>query len=308
MRRLACALVWSACLAVPQAARAFDNDLELHKLGYPAVGGPVEFDAFAQERFARFASEFALATAPMPADLAASLGDAGFSIGLTPQMAFVHGKQIFSDGLERDVWPTETPSAQSKTLFLPTLHLRKGLPFSLELGTDISYIAFSGMVAMNASVKWAIVEGFQWIPDLSVRAFGGSVLGTGPFNIVTGGWDVGASYRFPLAGSSEAGLTVGYQRMGLNATTGNIDFRPGEEDADNPTNDDNVFQKLEFGPIFSPTTGFHRIYFGGQVRFRVLVLGIDGVWATGNNPIHTGATTSVEASVLKLAARLGIWF
>lgn len=313
MRRLVCALVFGACFAVPSAAFAFDNDLQFHKLGAPdalnAATPVLEKDPMAQERFVRFVSDFALALAPMPADLNATGGDAGFSIAFTPQMAFVHGRQVFSDGLEYDVWPIEGAVSKNKTLFLPTLHMRKGLPFSLQFAADVSYVSFSTMVAMNASVKWAIVEGFQWLPDVSVGAFVGTVLGTGPLSIVSGGWDVGSSYRFPIAGAAEGGVYVGYQRMGLSATTANIDFNPAAEDEDNPFADDSVFEPLQFGPVFNPTTQFNRVYFGAQVRHRVLVVGVDAVSSWGSNAISASSLAQpVDASVFKLTGRLGVTF
>lgn len=313
MRRLVCALVFSACLAVPTTAFAFDNDLELHKLGTPnALMGAtpaLEKDPWAQERFARFVSEFALALAPMPADLNATVGDAGFSIAFTPQVAFVHGRQNFSDGAMRDVWPIEGELTDNKALFLPTLHLRKGLPFSLQVATDVTYISFSTMVAMSASVRWAIVEGFQWLPDVSVGAFVSTVLGTGPLSLVSGGWDVGSSYRFPIAGAAEGGVYVGYQRMGLSATTGNIDFNPASEDEANPFADDSVFEPLPFGPVFNPKTQFNRVYFGAQIRHRVLVVGIDAVSGWGSNAVSDSPSAMmVDASVFKLTGRLGVTF
>ena len=311
MRRYAGALVWAAFVFVAPSARAYDNDLELHRLGSPsplvAGGQAVEADPLAQERFARFASEFALAVTPMPADLNASVGDAGFSIAFTPQVAFIHPTQRFSDGLGHDVWPTEAPkTGDSASLFLPTLHLRKGLPFSLEVGTDITYVAFSTMMGVSGSVKWTLVEGFQWFPDLAVRAFGGTVLGTGQLSIVTGGWDAGLSYRFPLAGGAEAGLYGGFQMMGLNASSGNIDFQPREEDPGDPSTDDTVFTSLPFGSIFSPTTGFKRMYFGAQVRTGVLVVGVDvsSAWGT----VAVDADTKFDAGLVKMAGRVGVTF
>lgn len=319
MRRLVCALVWSVSLVVPSTAFAFDNDLRLDKLGPPervmvAYPDPktdlvIERDPWAQERFVRFVSEFALALAPMPADLNATVGDAGFSIAFTPQMAFVHGRQKFSDGTKRDVWPIEGQLSDDKVLFLPTLHLRKGLPFSLQAATDVTYVSFSTMVAVSASVRWAIVEGFQWLPDLSVGAFVSTVIGTGALSLVSGGWDVGTSYRFPIAGAAEGGLYVGYQRMGLNATTSNIDFIPDAEDESNPFSDDNVFEPLPFGPVFNPKTQFNRVYFGAQVRHRILVVGIDAVSGWGSNEISASSLEGpVDASVFKLTGRLGITF
>jgi hypothetical protein len=310
-RVVACGAALALSFAAARPARAFDNDLALEKLGPPVSGlrngtEEIAIDPLAQERFARFASELALAVAPMPAGLASSLGDAGFEVSFSGDVALIHRSQVFSNGLSSTVWPTEKTGGDS--LFVPTLHLRKGLPFSFEVGTDFGYVAFSSMIAATGSVKWAILEGFHLIPDLSVKAFATAVLGTGALNLVVGGWDVGASERIPLAGGAELGLFGGYQRIGINATTNNIDFNLKAEDEAQPTSDDSVFLELPIGQVFNPTTAFGRIYFGAQIRTALLVLGFDGSFATGENAIAAGSPTKYKIDFVKLAARVGVLF
>lgn len=310
--------VCGAVLALSGRARAFDNDLALEKLGNPSDirNGEVvtKADPLAQERFARFVGEFALALAPMPTGLASSLGDAGFEATFSGDIALIHAKQIFSDGQSHDVWPTEKPASGS--LFLPTIHLRKGLPFGFEVGTSFAYVSFSSMIAASAQVKWAILEGFYLVPDLSVKAFGTTILGTGALNVVVAGWDIGASERIPLAGGAELGLYAGYQRIGVNASTNNIDFNPKKEDEAQPTSDDSVFRELQFGPVLAPSTAFGRIYFGAQMRLALLVLGFDGSVASGENLSYTipsgtpaeADNPKVKTDLVKLAARIGVSF
>ncbi len=312
------AVVGGALVVASLPARAFDNDLQLYKLGSPdnlSVGDhQIPKDPFAQERFARFVSDFALALAPMPSGLAASLGSAGFAASFTSDLAFIHPTEIFSDGQSKEVWPTE--KAAGSTLFLPTIHLRKGLPFGLEVGTDFTYVTFSAMVAATGTLKWALLEGFLYVPEVSVKAFATTVLGTGALNLVIGGWDAGASERLPLWGGAELGLYAGYQRIGLNAETNNIDFDPTREDPTNPTSDDSVFQQLAFGPVLNPTTAFTRLYFGAEVRTGLLVVGVDGAYASGTNRIYSLAAGSavpaddptIATDLFKLALRLGVQF
>lgn len=303
-------LVVAVLSAVPLRAGAYDNDLQMYRLGnpeiLPVVGEAIAADPLSQERFARFALDFAMATSPLPGSLIASVGDAAFSLSFSGDLAFRSVEQTLSDGSKSRVWPTEgTPSG---VLFLPTLRLRKGLPFSLEVGGDVAYLTDSSMVATTGVVKWAIFEGFQWLPDVGLRAFVTTVLGTGPFNLVSGGWDIGGSYRLPLAGGAEAALYGGYQRVGVNASTNNIDFRPGNEDAAQPTNDDNVFKELPIGSVWNPTTSFSRLYFGAEVRFDVLVVGLDGASASGSNFTGGAASREFESSLFKLALRAGVTF
>lgn len=307
MRRSAAALLTLAILGLPAAAGAFENDLQLYMLGNPEAirkdGETLAADPLAQERFARFVGELGLAISPAPSALIASVGDAGFSLSFTGDIAFIHGDEKVGS---TDVWPTEKPGPGA--LFLPTLRLRKGLPFSIELGGDVTYIAFSSMIAGTGVAKWTIVEGFQWWPDIGVRAFATGLIGGGALNMIVAGWDVGGSYRFPVGGGAEIGLYGGYQRLGMNASTNNIDFNPAGEEATNPIADDTVFRELGIGPFYDPTTAFSRVYFGGQARIGVLVLGADFAHGSGELPIFTGSSTIVNVALWKMSARLGVQF
>ncbi len=296
-------------------ARAYDNDLELYKLGNPTQlksgDTTINADPFAQERFARFVGDFALALAPMPSGLASSLGSAGFSATFTSDLALIHPKERFSNGQTMDVWPTEKPT--SSPLFIPTIHLRKGLPFGFEVGADVSYIIFSEMVATTAMLKWSLVEGFLYVPDLSAKVFATTVIGTKELNLVLGGWDVGLSERVPLWGSAELGLYGGYQRFGVSAQTNNIDFDPNHVDPNNPMSADTVFEPLTFGPILNPSTVFGRTYLGLEIRWELLVVGFDFTYGTGSNLAYTSSAppatdVKVFASQTKLAFKLGVTF
>lgn len=316
MRRLVAALTGAVALTLaPPAADALDGDFDLSKLGPPetvtvdGVNGQTrtrERDPFAQERFARFATELALAIAPNPAAPMHSLGSADFDISFTADIAFVHPSQMFSDGQVRSVWPTIGAAPQA--LFLPTLRLRKGLPFSFEVGTDLSYLAGTTMAATGANVKWSLFEGFTYWPTVGIRGFGSVLVNSGPLLIIVGGWDVGGDYRFPVFGDAELTLYGGYQRIGVNASTGNIDFIPEHENELSAVSDDSVFQELPIGSPLSPTTGFHRVYFGLQLRRRGLLLGIDGSNGTGENLVSLTDRTRAQTDVWRLSARLGVKF
>ncbi len=307
------ALLVSLGLLAPGAARALDNDLVLSKLGAPPGVRAGSVDPLAQERFARFAGEFAMALTPLSATIHASSGDAGFELTFSGDVAVISPSQTFSTGERLPVWPTEqTPSG---ALFLPTLHLRKGLPFGLEVGTHLSYVSFSSMVGVGAEVKWAILEGFTWVPDLAVRGFGSTVLGTGALSIVTAGWDAGLTERISLGGGAELALYGGFQQIGVNATTNNIDFAPNSEPSatggGQATDDDGVFQELRLGSLLSPSHGFSRAYGGLQVRWELLVIGADFAKAWGENAIDstgTEGTTKVALEVWKFGARIGVLF
>jgi hypothetical protein len=299
-------------LLVPAAARAANNDFALWKLGPPdplsVNNTPIAKDPFAQERFARFTSDLALAIAPLPAQSAATLGQAGFEVSLALDVAYMHGHQKFTDGKMRLVWPTVgTPPNQ---LYMTTLHVRKGLPLSLELDADVTYLGGTSLVAPSAMLKWTLLEGIRWVPEVSTRAFVTVLLGAPSMTLVVGGWDLGASYRIPIIGSSEAALYLGYQHLGMDATTANIDFDPKHEEVSNPNTDDDVFNSLDYGNPFVPKTGFHRFYFGGQVRWKILVVGADFAYGWGSNLISSAATETATYALdqWKIGFRIGLMF
>lgn len=305
------ALAMTATLLSPAEGRAFANDPVLSDLGAPygrrSLDAERLADPLAQERFARFASELALAVSPLPAGLASSLGAAGFELSLSADVVAINVRQKFSNSEVSDVWMTE--QKPSGSLFVPTLHFRKGLPLSLEVGTDISYVSFSQLVAASGSVKWSLFEGFHWWPELAVRAFATVLIGAPALNLASGGWDVGGSYRVPLGGGAELGIFGGYQRIGMSASTNSIDFIPGTEDPSRPAADDAVFSPLSFGSNpAEPTTAFGRIYFGAQVRTGVLVLGLDAGVAEGSNAITNGSATMFDTKMWKGAVRAGVLF
>ena len=68
------------------------------------------------------------------------------------------------------------------------------------------------MITTSGHVKWALFEGVQYVPDISVQALVTSVLGTGPLSLVVGGWDAGATERFSIGGGSELAISGGFQR------------------------------------------------------------------------------------------------
>ena len=56
-----------------------------------------------------------------------------------------------------------------RAMFVPTVHIRKGLPYSVEVGVTGSYLAYSSMFSLGAEIKTAIYESYyRWVP-LSVH-------------------------------------------------------------------------------------------------------------------------------------------
>ena len=295
-----------------RAARAGDNDLELWRLGNvdpiticTKCDGTdstlVPGDKNAQVRFARLTATLGLAFIPAFNESENSLGQSGFELGFVGQVAFPN--------LAAQDWATSgTHATQSPptALFLPTLRLRKGLGGSLELGTAITYLSGSQILALTGEVRFSPVDGLAYAPDVAVRIYGTRVVGAESLDLTVGGIDLGVSKGFGVVGMvrlqpyGEAGMAF------INAASGVIDFNPGSVNVRDPTAQDGTFHTLRF---------FHNGYLRGALGLRVIagavVLGLEGGIASGTNPSQTdspagyGPVPTATATLWHASAHLG---
>jgi hypothetical protein len=254
-----------AVLVCGPAAYADRNDLQLTQLGNPDPG-EVGFNPEANGDFRAFARTFAAvisSTNLMPPE---TLGHAGFSVNA--ELGVIG---LPSPGREdgQVLLPTERP--QTGSLLVPSVHVRKGLPFSLELGTRIGWIDRSSMFTATGELKWAVNEGFTWLPDIGVRAHVTRLLGNKDFNLTAAGLDVGVGKQFPLGGMVTLTPYGGLDFVGVAASSDTLDFqqdRPlgGTLDSTNPAypyaglDNTGVYETVTLGENINS-----RIY--GGVRF-----------------------------------------
>ena len=109
---------------------------------------------------------------------------------------------------------------------MPSVHVRKGLPFSLELGGRVGWVEKSRMVAATGELKWAVNEGFTYLPDIAVRGHVTKLFGAGDFDLTGHGLDFGVGKQFPLGGmitlTPYGGLDLTFVRRHLQ----HVDFNP----------------------------------------------------------------------------------
>jgi hypothetical protein len=255
---------WAFALLVSGApAYADDNDLQLEKLGNPALEatpglptGNSNFQAFARTFGAALTS-----TNLMPPE---TLGHSGFNINL----------ELSVINLPDDVLlPTEGP--QPGAVLLPALHVRKGLPFSVELGARVGWVEKSSLFAATGEVKWAINEGFTYLPDLGVRGHITRLMGARDLGLTTAGLDFGVGKQFPVGGMVTFTPYGGLDLLFTGADSRNLDFNP-DRPAEPPASPQEVlvntavYEPVDIGDSLNP-----RIY--GGVRFigGVLQLGVE---------------------------------
>ncbi|HSP77668.1 MAG TPA: hypothetical protein VLQ93_04020 [Myxococcaceae bacterium] len=211
-----------AMLVGGSAAYADRNDFEVTKLGNPDVG-EAGFNSEANANFRAFTRTFAAAlttTNLMPPE---TLGHAGFS--LNAELAVVGLPPISEVRL-----PTQ--DKQTDTLLVPSVHVRKGLPFSFELGARMGWVDRSKMFAATGELKWAVNEGFTWLPDVGVRLHVTRLLGNSDFDLTAAGLDVGVGKQFPLGGMVTLTPYGGMDFVGVAASTDTLDFNQGRTTGD----------------------------------------------------------------------------
>jgi hypothetical protein len=231
-----------ALAAVLSGATVFadDYDIQIEQLGNPTPEG-ANFNASANADFRAFARTFGAAltsTNLMPPE---TVGHSAFNVNA--ELAVV--------ALSSDVvLPTE--GAQPGTLLVPAFHVRKGLPFSLELGGRVAWVEKSRMVAATGELKWAVNEGFTWLPDLGARVHVTRLFGNRAFDLTAVGLDLGVGKQFPIGGMVTLTPYGGLDLTGVNASTSLLDFRPGrsyEEATSRPLaglEDTGVYEKVSF--------------------------------------------------------------
>lgn len=186
MRRLL-APALAAALAAASTARAEPYDMDFRKLGDPAT------DA-AKARFGILSSEMALALTGAVLQPGSTTGHSGFDFALEGYYVGIH-----PDAAGPGTWPVRAEEAPHE-LFLPSFHVRKAFPFSLEMGGRIIWVSQSSYAAAQVEGKWALNEGSRHVPDLAVRVAFTSLFGHRTWNLSTTDLDVTVSKAFPVNG------------------------------------------------------------------------------------------------------------
>ena len=294
-------------LLAATAASADGNDVQLIKLGHPddlgctrcngSASDPNEpGDASAQARFHRYASTLGLAFAPPFQETAGTLGQAGFEVGFSSSQALLRKDSQSS-------WAGES-AAQPGVLIMPALVLRKGLGGSLELSVAASWLSSSQMFAVSGGLKWALIDGLHYVPDFALRVWGTRVLGDRELDLFTLGADAMLSKNIAVAGTFELQPYVFGGIAMINAQTGPIDFKPTVENNANPSADDDSFHDVKFWQ-----NRYIRGAAGLRAVFAGVILGVEGTFAQGSNPIqHASPAPGQTVQLWTISARLGVRF
>lgn len=203
------------CLS-SSAAFAGDNDFRLSRL---CDGTTYCSGADAINNFKQLAKNYAAVMSPGHFQPASTLGEEGFEIVAESKISFAMDKHTSYGAVNKN--QKELPDglhvqndkkyAAPDVLATAGLHMRKGLPFSLEIEGAFSWLANSEMFYVDAGLRWAFTEGWWFMPDISVRADVGALLGSGDMSMININADVALSYTWGLGGICSITPYAGYK-------------------------------------------------------------------------------------------------
>ncbi|MDY7228430.1 hypothetical protein [Hyalangium rubrum] len=180
---------WVALATLVSGAAAYADayDLQIENFGNPNAQGSTanaDFQAFSRAFAATLTS-----TNLMPPE---TLGHSAFNVSAELSVVSLPGPDSVRIPTEQE--------GQPGSVLVPSVHVRKGLPFSVELGARVGWVEKSRMVAATGEVKWAVNEGFTYLPDIGVRAHVTQLMGVRDFSLTASGLDAGIGKQFPLGG------------------------------------------------------------------------------------------------------------
>ena len=224
-------LMVAVCLALPAPLLANPNDISLRGLGRPqtqALSDP------ANRRYKALTSELAFALAPRPLAPAETLGISGFEISLASTTSDISENKAYWKGqpgnpIFEGVLPSHGSRGVPKVFWVPTVHIRKGLPLSSDIGITGAYLAWSEMTMLGLDTKIALHESyFRWVPALAVRGAVGRLFGASDLDMVTFEIDMMASLAFGVGGMAQVTPFLGYGWLFAHVNSQVIDETPYE--------------------------------------------------------------------------------
>ncbi len=222
----------AASLVAPAAALANPYDISLRGLGRPAPGASLQDPAVL--RYHALSSELALALAPRPLAPAETLGMSGFEFSFVNTLAGISADKPWWQGQPGEpviegALPAHGSRSVPNDLWVPSAHLRKGLPMSTEIGINGAYLAYSDMFFAGAEAKIALHESyFRYAPAVTFRTAFGRLFGSSDLDMFTFEADGITSLAFGVGGMAQLTPYLGYGVMFAHVNSQVLDETPYE--------------------------------------------------------------------------------
>ncbi len=168
--------------------------------------------------------ELTLALGPRTSGPAASLGPLGIEAAYEIGVSGVNATA--------DYWKKAVDEPQS-SLTAHSIHVRKGLPLSTQLGTSFTALQGTSLVAIGMELNFAVIDGFKHVPDVSLGFGGNTVLGwpaNSSVDYAVLGWGATISKSFGIAGLFALQPWVSYRGTATYVSTHqlSVNVHPGQ--------------------------------------------------------------------------------
>lgn len=187
--------------------------LAIAALGAPAFASDLDnVRNLSQAEFAKLSKDFTSAASYKGVSPAEPLGITGFDIGV----------EVTSTKMENgDIW--KKAGADSSTMYIPKVHVHKGLPFNFDIGASLSAVPGSDIKLAGAEIKYAFVEGGTAMPAVSLRLAATRLFGVDQLDLNTRSVELTVSKGFlmvtPYAGIGKVWGTLTPNFAGLTEET-----------------------------------------------------------------------------------------
>jgi hypothetical protein len=161
--------------------------LALIATGTPAIASTNfnQLNTLTQSEFAGLADDFTAAASYKAVSPAAALGITGFDLGM----------EFTSTRLKHaDAW--KKAGADVSQLPLAKLHVRKGLPFDIDVGASLTTVPDSDIKLWGAEAQYAFLPGSVTLPALSLRAAYSKLSGVSQLDLNTRSVELSVSKGF----------------------------------------------------------------------------------------------------------------
>lgn len=162
--------------------------LLVSSLTAPAFAGKYDFEiptGLANDTFKSLVKEAGAVVAYRGVAPAEPGGLTGFDVGVEASLVKI----------DTDIWDqviSDTPSY----LGIPKVHVRKGLPFGIDLGASYSMVPASNIKVIGGEIQYAIMDGSMALPALALRGHYSTLLGVDDLDLTAYGADAVVSKGF----------------------------------------------------------------------------------------------------------------
>lgn len=154
-----------------------------------AVAGDLsQIGTLTQSQFLKLSSDLGAATAYKGLTPATPLGISGFDVGVEVTQTSIENTALFRQAGAGDL----------SNLYVPKIHLTKGLPFGFDIGAFVSKVSGVNGSLFGAEARYAILDDGLTTPAFGVRLSGSKLTGVGNVKLSTVAVDAMLSKKLAL--------------------------------------------------------------------------------------------------------------